>query len=195
MCGGGPGRALVARWLARGLLALALLGAPAARAAAPAAPSKEYQLKAVFLFNFAQFVDWPARAYKDAQSPCVIGVLGDDPFGAYLDNLVRGERSSTKHPIVVQRYRRVEDIGDCHVLFICGSEAGRMDAILAGLKGRSILTVGDVDDFTRLGGIVRFVIEQGKIRLRINVEAARAADITISSYVLRLATIVTAADP
>src|SRR5204863_5659033 len=108
------------------------------------AQSKEYQIKAVFLFNFAQFVDWPANAFPEAQTPLVIGVLGEDPFGSYLDETVRGEKVNNR-PLVVRRYRRVDEIKTCHVLFISRSEANRLEQIFSGLKGRNILTVGDCD--------------------------------------------------
>ena len=82
----------------------------------------EYQIKAVFLFSFVQFVDWPAESYSSPQDPLVIGVLGDDPFGLYLDDAVRDETVGT-HPLTVRRYRRVAEIGPCHILFISQSEA------------------------------------------------------------------------
>src|SRR5688500_2932564 len=77
----------------------------------------EYQLKAVFLFNFAQFVEWPPEAFPENQSPLVIGVLGEDPFGPYLDQIVSGENANNR-PLAVQRYRQVEEIKTCHILFI-----------------------------------------------------------------------------
>jgi YfiR/HmsC-like len=173
------------------LCGLFLLGFAAPAVAAEPAPSAEYQLKAVFLFNFAQFVEWPAQAYRDAKAPLVIGVLGEDPFGAFLDRLVRGEKVGDR-PLIVRRFRRVEDIAECHILFISRSEAATLGQVIAHLKGRSLLTVSDVDTFTRQGGIVRFVTENGKIRLRINVEAAKRCELTISSKILRPAMIVTA---
>ena len=179
-----PGRG---RWR-RGLAVLALLGGVAgARAAAPTA---EYQVKAAFLFNFAQFVDWPAMAYADEKAPLVIGVIGPDPFGAYLDGLVQGEKIDG-HPIVVRRFAEGEKL-ECHMLFVSAATAGRMDRIRAQLIGQPVLTVGDTDNFSRLGGLVRFVTEQGKIHLRINAAAAKASGLTISSKLLRWATIVTA---
>src|SRR5947207_13490122 len=81
------------------------------------AQSKEYQIKAVFLFNFAQFVDWPTNAFPEVQTPLVIGVLGEDPFGSYLDETVRGEKVNNR-PLVIQRYRRADEIKSCHILFI-----------------------------------------------------------------------------
>jgi hypothetical protein len=149
----------------------------------------EYQIKAVFLFNFAQFVDWPNEAFQSAQSPLVIGILGDDPFGSYLDQAVRGERVKNR-PMVVRRYSRVADVTDCHILFISESETGRLDQILEHLKGRSILTVGDSDGFSQLGGIIRFATENSKVRLKINLRAAKQAHLTISSKLLRPAEIV-----
>ncbi len=150
---------------------------------------KEYQVKAVFLFRFAQFVEWPPTAFPEAQTPLVIGVLGQDPFGTYLDEIVQGE-TVNNHPLAVQRYASVEEITTCHILFISRSEEDRLEQVLVGLKGRDILTVGDADRFSVRGGIIRFVTEQGRIRLRINLKAAEAANLKLSSKLLRPAEIV-----
>src|ERR1700694_3672624 len=138
------------------------------RGQAPISP--EHQVKAVFLFNFAQFVEWPPKAFPEAQTPLIIGVLGEDPFGSYLDETVRGEKVNNR-PLVVQRYRRVGEIKICHVLFISRSETDRLEQVLASVKGRSILTVGDADDFIARGGMIRLVTERNKIRIRINLAA------------------------
>ncbi len=177
------------RWLRLlpGLIAALFLMGPAARA--QPGPLREYQVKAVFLFNFSQFVEWPATAFPDAQAPFVIGVLGEDPFGAYLDETVLGEKAAG-HSVVVRRFRRVEDVDTCHILFVARSESGRLTQILAGLRGRSVLTVGDMDSFTEHGGIIRFITENSRVRMRINLEAAKAVKLTISSKVLRPAEIV-----
>jgi hypothetical protein len=176
----------------RGRLALVWLAAFALAAAAPAQTSstREYQVKAVFLFNFAQFVDWPPAAFSDPQSPLVIGVLGKDPFDGALDDAVRGETVNAR-PLEVRRFKSVEEIRDCHVLFISGSESAHLDRILGALKGRNILTVGDTDGFAERGGMIRFVIEKNKVRFRINLDSAKAAGLTISSKLLRPAEIVT----
>lgn len=150
----------------------------------------EYQIKAVFLFNFAQFIDWPPNAFTDAQSPLVIGVLGEDPFGNFLDELVRGEKVNNR-PLEIQRYRKVEQIKACHILFVSHSEGPNLDEIFSGLRGRSILTVGDIEGFALHGGMIRFVNEKNKIRLRINLDASKAAGLTMSSKLLRPAQIIT----
>jgi hypothetical protein len=168
------------------LIASIILFSVGPAAAAQTAISREYEIKAVFLFNFAQFVAWPPEALAGPQAPLVIGVLGDDPFDGYLDDTVRGEKLNNR-PFVVQRYHRVEDIDACQVLFIGRTNPDQLVHIMAALKGRSILTVGDTEGFAQDGGIIRFVTKNNRIRFRINVEAAEAAHLVISSKLLRLA--------
>lgn len=175
------------RWL--WLVVAAALGPFGTDATAVPVATREYQLKAVFLFNFAQFVDWPPRTFPDRQAPLVIGVLGDDPFGAVLDQTVLGEQVGQRR-LVVRRYRRTDEIDLCHMLFISRSETGRMESILAALKGRSILTVSDAEGFTQAGGMIRFVSEKNRVRLRINLESAKTGGLTLSSKLLRPAEIV-----
>jgi hypothetical protein len=152
--------------------------------------SQERQVKAVFLFNFTQFVDWPPSSFADPQSPMIIGILGDDPFGAYLEQAIQNEKINN-HPLVIQHYRTVEEIKACHILFINISGKDKLEEIFDALKGRNILTVGDTRNFIRQGGMIRFFNENDKIRFQVNVEAAKAANLAISSKLLRLAEIVT----
>jgi hypothetical protein len=182
------GRALALR-LGATLCALVCLG----NAVEPAqvGPPKEYQVKAVFLFNFAQFVEWPAAAFDNVRSPIVIGILGENPFGTYLDETVRGE-TVEQRPLKVQRYRKVDQIKTCHILFISRSEGGNLKEILAALKDRSILIVGEGEDFVQRGGMIRLATAQSRIKLIINTNAASAAMLTISSQLLRSADLVTA---
>lgn len=160
------------------------------RSAEAERPPREFQVKAVFLYNFAQFVEWPTHAFADRTSPLRIGVLGMDPFGPFLDELVRGEKVNGR-PLVVERYRSLADVSDCHVLFVSGSEGRQTERIAEELRGRSILTVCDWEEYARNGAIVWFVMERNRVRLRINLDAAKAAGLTISSKLLRSAEIVT----
>jgi len=158
--------------------------------AAQAVRASEYEVKAVFLFNFAQFVDWPAEAFPASDTPLVICVLGNDPFGGALDRTVRDERLGGR-PFQVRRYQSVDEIKTCHILFISRSEGDRPRAILAGLKNRPVLTVSDADGFAERGGMIRFVTDRNRIRLQLNTNATEAAHLTISSKLLRVAEIVT----
>lgn len=151
--------------------------------------NREYQLKAVFLFNFTQFVEWPSNSFAGQNAPLIIGILGNDPFGSYLDQTVSGENVSG-HPIAVQRYNDISQTGNCHVLFINLSQPNERAQALASLRGQSILTVGDAPNFISEGGMIRFILVNNKIQLQINPEAAKASDLVISSKLLRLSQIV-----
>ncbi|HEX2896960.1 MAG TPA: YfiR family protein [candidate division Zixibacteria bacterium] len=152
-------------------------------------PPAEYALKAVFLYNFTNFVAWPDSAFADSQSAIVIGVLGDDPYGIYLDETVRNELVNNR-PLKVERFSRAEEVKECHVLYISHSEESHAREIVDSLKQRSILTVADADGFGNAGVMIRFATEKKKIKLKIDVEAAKKAELTISSKLLRLADIV-----
>jgi hypothetical protein len=173
---------------------LAVLGMFLHAGAFAAAPPEvrrtpEYDLKAIFLFQFAHFVEWPANTFRDEHTPITIGVLGDDPFGAGLDEIVANEAIGGRK-LVVRRYQNVEQVDTCQVLFISASEASRMAPILARLKGRSVLTVGDTKDFVIQNGIVGFTVAKKRLKLRINLAAADTAKLVISSKLLRQAEIV-----
>jgi len=143
----------------------------------------EYQVKAVFLFNFAQFVSWPSQP---PDAPLVIGILGDDPFGSYLDETVRGEKVNGR-PLTIQRLRRGAEPRNANILFIAQSERERAAQLVSNLKGRSVLTVSDIDGFAELGGMIQLFTENKKIRMRINLDAVRAANLKVSSKLLRVA--------
>ena len=147
------------------------------------ASANEYQVKAAFLFNFAKFVEWPPSAFADANTPLVIGVLGQDPFGSHLDDIVRGERVNNRS-LKVQRYRSASEIKGCHVLFISRSESERLDQIVGTFRSRQMLLVTDADGGR--GVMIRFVNEGNRIRFKIDAQAAKAANLTISSKLLRL---------
>jgi hypothetical protein len=150
----------------------------------------EYQIKAVFLYNFAQFIEWPSSAYENAQSPFVIGVLGDDPFGNYLDETVVGEKVNN-HPMTVKRFEKVEDVKDCHILFVSHPAKEKFKDVFPILKSKNILTVSDTHNFIKDGGMIIFLNENKKIKIGINLDAAKRAELVISSKLLRLAEIVT----
>lgn len=179
------------RWAALVLLSLFVTSSVGVAAQSQKRTFREPEVKAVFLFNFAQFVDWPPEAFPDAQSPIVIGVLGKDPFGHLLDEAVRGEVVKNRK-LVVERYHRVEQAGASHILFISPTESEKYGQIFGALQGRPVLTVGENDEFTRQGGMIRFIAEEKRIRLRVNLAANRAGGLTISSALLRQAEIVNA---
>jgi hypothetical protein len=171
----------------RRLTAVLLLAICCGVASAFGQSFNEYQLKAVFLFRFTQFVEWPTKTAPDI--PFSICVLGNDPFAGYLEETVRDE-SVQNRKVAIAHYSKLEDVGRCEILFVSESERQRFKQITSQLKGRGILTVGDSGNFAQQGGMIEFTTEEKRIRLKINVDAARAADLQISSKLLRPATIV-----
>ncbi len=152
--------------------------------------TREYQVKAVFLFNFSQFVEWPAASFSSDHTPLIIGVLGENPFGSFLEETVSGEKANG-HPLVVQYYKNIADVKECHILYVNPAETNKLDQIVGSLKGKNILTVSDANGFLQKGGMIRFFTRNKKTQLQINLDAAKAARLVISSKLLRLAEIVT----
>lgn len=144
------------------------------------------QVKAAFLYHFTQFVKWPESTFSQPDAPFVIGILGNDPFGSYLDKIIAGENIDGRSIIVI-RYADVSKIGDCHILYI---DRKLLPAALGKIDYRNMLTVSDAASFTNSGGMVRFFTEQNKVRFEINLATAKSAGLDISSKLLRLAKVI-----
>ncbi|HYO22760.1 MAG TPA: YfiR family protein [Flavisolibacter sp.] len=145
-------------------------------------PTTASQIKAVFLYNFSQFVTWPTAN----NSNFVIGILGNDPFGSYIESVVEGEKVGNSK-IVVQRYNDVKDVKNCQILYINQPNAAEL---AKQLSGHSILTVGEGEEFGKSGGIICFYMDNNKIRLKVNTRFAKAANLQISSKLLRVAEVI-----
>ena len=170
----------------RKTLLLFLLALASLSVCAQSTVAREYQVKAVFLYNFTQFVEWPAAAGQTTQ-PFVIGILGTDPFGRYLEETVAGEKVAGRS-VIVQRFNDVSEITSCHILYI--NRIKLNEETLAALRRRGILTVSDHNSFIQQGGMVRFYTANNKIRFQINLPVTKAAQLNISSKLLRVADIV-----
>lgn len=149
---------------------------------------REVSVKAVFLYNFVRFVQWPEQV-EEADRPVVIGVFGKDPFGATLDAAVAGEEVFGR-PLVVKRIARLEEAERCDEVFIAGSAAPQLRKILAFLEGKPVLTVSDIPGFAAQGGMIGLVSRGGRTKIQINPDEAKAAGLQISSKLLRPAEIV-----
>lgn len=165
------------------LLALSLVFLHLSPGAEAQQQANAAQIKATFLYHFSSFVEWPPGSFAEPESPLIIGILGADPFGNFLDELVEGEKAGG-HPIIVQRFSEIKEVKKCHILFINSAQPAEA---LKALVHRSILSVGDSEQFIRSGGIIRFFLDNGKIRLEISKSAARQAKLNISSKLLRVA--------
>ena len=163
-----------------------MLIAASLQAGADGTPIGEYQLKAVFLFNFAKFVEWPAVAFKRPEDPIAICVLGQNPFGTALEDVVR-DKTVANRAFVVREVLNAQQANTCQIVFVSASERKHFRFLLDELKGRSILTVGEGDDFTANGGIINFKLKDARVRIEIDAVAANRAGLHISSKLLSLA--------
>lgn len=167
--------------------ALAFLALPsAALRAVPTAPPNEYALKSVFLYNFCRFIEWPDSAFTSPNEPLIIGIVGEDPFGALLKKAVEGETYHGR-PIQIEHYRGSRDIKHCHLLFVGRAETAHLDVILEALGSKSVVTVGETEDFLDHGGMIALPAERNRVLLRVNAPALRAANLDVSSKLLRVA--------
>jgi hypothetical protein len=162
-------------------LTVAALLWPGTGGVCAASRADEYQVKAAFLFNFAKFVSWNSPPGQ----VLVIGVVGDDPFGEILDATVRGKTAGGR-TFEVRRFAKGESVQGCHILFVSSSEKRRFGDLVR-QAGSGVLTVGEVPQFVREGGVVRFYLEQNRVRFQINAEAAEQAGLKIHSQLLSLA--------
>ncbi|MGH9574243.1 MAG: YfiR family protein [Candidatus Acidiferrales bacterium] len=172
------------------LVCLSLVAAAPSRAQnTDSSDSSEYLIKAGFTYNFAKLMEWPSGAFAQSDSPIVIGVLGTDPFNGTLDQVLKGKQANGR-AFEVKHLKWGADIRGCNILFVSDSETAHLDELFHSIKGLPILTIGETPGFAQYGGIINFVVEDNKVRFEIDVDAAKQANINISSRLLSLATIV-----
>lgn len=153
-------------------------------------PPSEYQIKAAFIFNFAKFVEWPPEALPPPSLPMVIGILGDNPFGADFQQTMQ-KKSINNHPLIVKEFREVTEVTNCHILFISSSVLNAAEEkvrreIVEGLARSGVLTISETQGFTKNGGMINFVKENNKIRFQINEPATKKAKLKVSSKLMSL---------
>jgi hypothetical protein len=151
--------------------------------------AQEYQLKAVYLYNFANFIKWPKSAFANRYAPFNICILGDDPFGKEIDVALENEKVNG-HRVKIQRLINMKKIKICQILFISASKKYQLSEILTFLKRYPILTVSDSNNFVRRGGMIQFFKQGKKIRFYIAPETAMKAGLKINANLLLIAKIV-----
>ena len=165
----------------------------ASRAAFAGQSPTEYQVKAAYLFNFFKFVEWPDDPNADAHAKWVIGFTGESPVSNELARLVEGKNVLGRE-LQVKKLQTADNPRGCNILFIGESERKRLPAILASVRGSSVLTVADIDNFIESGGMIQFVVEDSRVRVAIDVGATTRARLKVSSKLLSLAHVVGGAE-
>ena len=165
-------------------VALALFASPAG-GTAHLEPT-EYGVKSVFLYQFCRFMEWPDSAFSSPNDPLIIGVIGEDPFGPLLKEAVEGETYHGR-PIRIEHYHNPRDIKRCHLLFVSRSSVDQTGEIVSAVAGKSIVTVGETVGFLEKGGMIALTAERNRVRVRVNTATLRAANVDVSSKLLRVA--------
>lgn len=173
----------------KGILRITLIGLTSCLLALPGIGGSQdrkhpNEVEAAFLRNFAHYVEWPPQVFADDQSPWVIGILGDDPFGAILESTFK-DRAEKGRAFVVVRAQDLEELPVCHIVFIAYKSAAQRQWALARLKNKPVLTVGDTPDFLQEGGVIQFKVDDS-VHMRINLDQARAVALTIQTKMLEV---------
>jgi hypothetical protein len=161
---------------------------------------REYKIKAAFLYNFIQFVDWPKEKTPEQDDPIILGIIGEDPFGDSFEPIenkpIKGRKSLISRFEGIEKLKKSSDKGKskidslkkCHLLFICSSEKDHLKEIINLVNGNGVLTVGETPNMLKSGGIINFLVEENKVRFEINLTTAKQEKLKIRSQLLRLAT-------
>ena len=146
----------------------------------------EYEVKAAYIYNFAKFIDWPMNAFSTKGAPINIGIIGDNEFGALLENIVK-DKTVKEHAIQVHLIKWPADLHTCHMVYVGSSEQKRFRQIVDSLQGYPILTITEVEESSQAKGIMNLFVEGGKVQFEVNIALAEKAQLKISSKLLRLA--------
>ena len=149
---------------------------------------REYEIKAAYLYNFINYIEWPENAFPGPGGTITIGVVGQSPFAPALD-VLNGKQIKGR-TVALKQVIDTKDLGQCQIVFINSSEKARVPELLEKLKDSRVLTVSDFDGFAQQGGIINFISEHNKVRFEINPDAAHRLGLTISSELLKLAKLV-----
>jgi len=180
----------IVRWLVGTTVALVIAAHLQDQVAAETSPYTLYQNVALCLYNFAKYTEWPREAFADDNAPFVLAILGEDPFKEDID-VIRGKTVKGRK-LMIKYFRSVQDVSDCHLLFICSSEKKRLPAILKALERSNVLTVAEVAVFLDQNGMINLAKEEARpgydgANFDINLAAAERAKLKLDTQLLRLA--------
>jgi hypothetical protein len=183
-------RRVLFRWLLVFCFTLGLT--PTDRLGAQTATSKEYEIKAAFIYRLTQFMEWPTNRFSSSSEPITLGIAGTDPFGNTIDTVLKNQKVGERD-IHIKRLESSITAAhtNCHLLFLGAGGAGDTEKIVSTLRDHAILTIGEEEEFTRNGGHVRLYIQDNKLRFEINIAAFERSGLKLHSQVMKLATRIT----
>ncbi len=174
----------------RPFLTVALLASFPLAALPSGAEMEEYRVKALFLYNFTQFVEWPLEAFRDVHEPLNICVVAPSPFeSSELERVLKGKSFDT-HPLVTRQIRDGKEAASCHIIFFSAASVKKGKALVVDGKRGGLLSVGEVPGFAASGGVINFLIKDGRVRLEVNLTSAEREKLRVSAKLLKLADVI-----
>jgi hypothetical protein len=146
----------------------------------------EYRVKAAFLYNFAKFVTWPGAAFPDPTASVVFCLVGEDPFGELLESTTK-DRKVEGRSIEIRRLALDASLAGCHLVFVSGVDSARSARVLQQATAARALAIGESEDFLTRGGMIRLLVEDGKVRFDVSTKATDTVGLKVSSQLLKLA--------
>jgi hypothetical protein len=168
------------------VLALTTLFTPARK---PDAQASEAELKAAWMYNFSQHVEWPASAFKDERAPMIVAILGQHPLEEALAKIVRG-KTALGRSIEIRRAALPAELKGAHLVFLPDAEKERLEAAVAALKGSPALLIAETEGSIRRGATLNFFMDESRVRFEASVDNASRAGLSISSKLLKFARLV-----
>lgn len=169
------------------------------RLAAQSSPYTPYQHKALYLFNFAKYTEWPREAFASDDAPFIIGIIGTDPFGKDIEIIkgktIKGRKLDVRIFETAQKFKEAQETVRCQMVFISSSESNRLDEVMAVIGNSSILTIAEMDQFikqSKQSGMIKLVGEQKNsgamtVGFEINIGATERASLKLDTQLLKLA--------
>lgn len=145
----------------------------------------ENKVKAAYIYNFTKFVDWPGDGSNDTSEPVKICFVGSDPLRTLLGEL--NNREVKGRPLKIVRFKELNSLESCKIVFISRSEEPQLPQILQRLQGTHVLTVSDIPGFAHKGGMISFVTENDRVKIEISQKAVRQAGLKVSAKLLEVA--------
>jgi hypothetical protein len=145
----------------------------------------EHDVKAAYLYNFTKYVEWPPETAQGLE-PFRLCVVADGVIRSAIHRTVDGEMVDGR-PLVMVAPQTLRDAQQCQILFVGRSEREQASKLLAAVRDRPVLTVGDSSRFMEQGGMIEFLLQDRRVRFDVNLPSAQRSKLRVSSNLLRVA--------
>ena len=142
----------------------------------------EYEVKLGFIYNFINFVTWPKTAFESGSDTLTLCFASDNLYSEVLYKLDGKTIKGRKLKVIT--YQEETCLEQSHILFFATQDRELIQQVLDLIKGRSILTIGETEGFTHMGGTINFFKERNRLRFKVNIDAVHRSSLKMSSQLL-----------